>query len=158
MKVVVEQISPYHPKARALLEAASKASDGLYPSTSQHPIDPSEAAEGVMVVAWLDGEAEGCGVLRPLGDKVGEIKRMFVTPACRRQGVAQKILASLETIARQHRFDVIRLETGTLQPEAIAFYESAGYIRIAPFGEYIDDPLSICFEKRLGEDFRSKDA
>jgi GNAT superfamily N-acetyltransferase len=149
MSVVIEQISPHHPQARALLAAARDASDGLYPPTSQHALDPDEAAEGVMVAAWLDREPVGCGVIRPLEGGIGEIKRMYVSPASRRQGVARKILAALEALAPELGFETIRLETGTLQPEAIALYEHAGYARIEAFGEYVDDPLSLCFEKRL---------
>ncbi|MGI9437707.1 MAG: GNAT family N-acetyltransferase [Geminicoccaceae bacterium] len=149
MSVVIEQISPFHPKARALLASAREASDGLYPPTSQHGLDSTEAAEGVMLVAWLDHEPVGCGVIRPLEDGIGEIKRMYVSPSCRRQGVARKILAALEALAPKLGFQNIRLETGTLQPEAIALYKRAGYARIEPFGEYVDDPLSICFEKWL---------
>jgi hypothetical protein len=41
----------------------------------------------------------------------------------------------------------IRLETGNQQPEAIALYESHGFDRIPPFGKYVGDPVSLCFEK-----------
>lgn len=150
MTVIVEQISPHHPKARALLAAASAATDSLYPPSSQHGLEPEEAEEGVFMIAWHDGEAAGCGVIRPLDQRTGEIKRMFVSPASRRQGIARRILLELETIAPNLGFDVIRLETGTLQPEAIALYESAGYRQIERYGEYANDPLSICFEKKLG--------
>jgi len=35
------------------------------------------------------------------------------------------------------------------QPEAIGLYRSAGYVDIPSFGEYIGNPASMCFEKRL---------
>ena len=44
----------------------------------------------------------------------------------------------------------MRLETGSRQPEAVGLYERAGYYRIPPFGDYWDDPVSLCYEKRLG--------
>jgi ribosomal protein S18 acetylase RimI-like enzyme len=44
---------------------------------------------------------------------------------------------------------LVRLETGIHQPEAISLYERAGFYRIPPFGSYTDDPLSLCYEKRL---------
>jgi putative acetyltransferase len=43
----------------------------------------------------------------------------------------------------------VRLETGNRQPEAIALYEGCGFARIAPFGVYVGDPTSVCFELRL---------
>jgi ribosomal protein S18 acetylase RimI-like enzyme len=44
---------------------------------------------------------------------------------------------------------VVRLETGNGQPEAIGLYKSAGYRETASFGEYVGNPFSICFEKKL---------
>ena len=41
------------------------------------------------------------------------------------------------------------LETGTMQPEAIALYTSSGYEPVPGFGYYKDAPLSRCFGKRL---------
>ena len=60
-----------------------------------------------------------------------------------------RLVRKLEEAARGLGFAMIRLETGTLQPEAIRLYETSGYARIPRFGEYSDDPLSVCFEKRL---------
>lgn len=44
---------------------------------------------------------------------------------------------------------LLRLETGIWQHEAIGLYESLGFYRIPPIGPYTDDPLSLCYEKRL---------
>jgi GNAT superfamily N-acetyltransferase len=60
------------------------------------------------------------------------------------------LLAALEDEARARGFEVIRLETGTMQPEAMALYASAGYREIEGFGAYADHPASRCFERRLG--------
>ncbi len=43
----------------------------------------------------------------------------------------------------------IRLETGDRQPEAIKLYASSGFEPIPRFGPFVDDPRSLCFEKRL---------
>ena len=45
--------------------------------------------------------------------------------------------------------DTLQLETGPLQPAAIAFYERNGFTRIPNFGEYADSEYSVCFAKRL---------
>jgi ribosomal protein S18 acetylase RimI-like enzyme len=39
------------------------------------------------------------------------------------------------------------LETGERQPEALALYTRAGFVRIPLFGEYIGSPLSVCLAK-----------
>jgi hypothetical protein len=41
------------------------------------------------------------------------------------------------------------LETGARQPEAIALYESAGYLPIAGFGYYRESPISRCMARSL---------
>ncbi len=60
------------------------------------------------------------------------------------------MLAHLEATARTSGADVMILETGTAQPEAIALYESAGYERVESFGYYRDEPLNRCFGRVLG--------
>jgi GNAT superfamily N-acetyltransferase len=113
--------------------------------------DPADLAPpgGVFLVAWADGEPVGCGGIRAHARDVGEIKRMYVVPAARRASVARTVLAELETRARGLGYARLRLETGVRQPEAIALYESFGYVPIEPYGLYRDEPMSRCFEKRL---------
>lgn len=150
MTIVVEQISPHHPKARALLDAMTKELIERYPSSEEHGFGPEQAKDGVMMVAWLEAETVACGVLRPLVlPDVAEIKRLFVQRNHRRKGLARKILDELEAMAVKLNYKTIRLETGTRQPEAIALYERSGYHRIECYGEYADDPFSVCFEKRI---------
>lgn len=108
---------------------------------------------GVFLVAWLDGEPVGSGALRRLvtsdDPTVGEVKRMWVEPHARRRGVSRAVLARLESEARAFGYRRLQLETGDRQPEALALYESAGWHRIEPYGEYRDEPGSVCFAKDL---------
>ena len=75
---------------------------------------------------------------------------MFVSRAARRQGAARAILRELEARATQFGYAVLRLETGDRQLPAMALYENCGFRRIAPFGEYENDPTSVCYEKAIG--------
>ena len=45
----------------------------------------------------------------------------------------------------------LQLETGDVQPEAIGLYQSSGWIRVPNYGQYEDDPRSICFGLRIVE-------
>jgi GNAT superfamily N-acetyltransferase len=74
---------------------------------------------------------------------------MFVYPEYRRRGIARRILATIELRSLELGFSVLRLETGTRQPESTSLYQSSGYRSIAPYGEYIGNAYSRCFEKRL---------
>ncbi|PSO91156.1 MAG: N-acetyltransferase [Cyanobacteria bacterium QS_9_48_30] len=76
------------------------------------------------------------------------------TPACcggifRGLGFAKLMVNHLAYYAHVHNITLLRLETGIHQREAIGLYERLGFYRIPPFGSYTDDPLSLCYEKRL---------
>ena len=101
------------------------------------------------LVASIDGRAVGCGAVQLVGRSVGELKRMYVDPRYRGQGIARKLLAALEDLARGMDCADLRLATGVKQPEAIALYERCGYGPIEPYGKYVDDPLSRCYGKDL---------
>ncbi len=83
--------------------------------------------------------AVGCGGIALL-DGYAEVKRMFVRPAERGQGVARAILARLEAQAAAAGQPLMRLESGLQQPAALRLYERAGYRRCAAFGSYRDLP------------------
>jgi GNAT superfamily N-acetyltransferase len=114
---------------------------------------PSAADVAVVLLASEDdGTPLGCGALRPLDDGAVEVKRMYVVPAARGRGVGGAVLAGLEAAARERGWTTLRLETGPLQPEAVALYTGAGYREIGPFGGYADDPdaeHSLFFERVL---------
>ena len=74
---------------------------------------------------------------------------MYVRPQFRGLGLGRFMLNRLADYVRQQGVGVLRLETGIYQKEAIALYEGFGFQRIPPFGAYIDDPLSLFFEKRI---------
>jgi GNAT superfamily N-acetyltransferase len=102
---------------------------------------PSAADVSVVLVARdEDGTAMGCGALRHLGDDVAEVKRMYVVPGARGRGVSKAVLAGLEEAARDRGWTTLRLETGPLQPEAVALYTGAGYRPIGAFGAHVGDP------------------
>lgn len=90
-----------------------------------------------------------CGGLRPYTNDRMEIKRMYVRPDYRGQGVAKEILNELEKWTKELRYGYCVLETGRNQPEAIALYKRNGYLEIANFGRYKESPNSICMEKHV---------
>ena len=109
------------------------------------------APQGAFLVAWDDGTALGCGALKPLDSdpSIGEIKRMYTSPAARRRGVSRALLVALEARAAELGYRALQLETGLAQPEAVKLYESHGWHRIAPYGHYKHSPQSVCFAKAL---------
>ncbi|MFF5206530.1 GNAT family N-acetyltransferase [Streptosporangium sp. NPDC000396] len=101
------------------------------------------------VVAWSSGQAVGCAGLQPLEPGVGEVKRMYVRPEARGQGLSRVLLAEIEALARACGMRALRLETGRLFHEAIGLYTATGYEPVPRFGAYAECEESVCFEKTL---------
>jgi ribosomal protein S18 acetylase RimI-like enzyme len=150
-KLILNEEDPDSPDARLLIQHLSAELGALYDDDGSGAFRPEDVrvVGGAFVVARWEGRPVGCGALRPFGEGVGEVKRMFVEPQARGRGISRRILAALEAAARRCRYDRLRLETGMRQTEAIGLYESAGYLRIPCYGKYAHTPLSICFEKWL---------
>jgi putative acetyltransferase len=145
--------SPDQPEVVALIAELDAHQDSLYPPESRHVLNLAALTQpNVLFAVARDptGHAVGCGAL-VLFAEFGEIKRMYVSPRVRRQGVANHLLGALESQAIGAGCKLLRLETGPYQPEALALYASVGYERCGPFGEYADDPLSIFMQKRIAE-------
>ena len=121
-----------------------------YPSDEVYVIDFSDPdiSKTIFVVAYDNEMPIGCGAIRPLDEVTVELKRFFVEPDYRKQGIAGMILNYLHEKAYSLAFSTIRLETGAQQPEAISFYKKHGYVEIEKFGEYVDCGSSLCFEKQ----------
>lgn len=160
MSVVISRERPDAPDAISLIAELEEHLEPLYPEESRRGFSVDRLlAEGVrFFVLRADGAPAGCGGILLVagiedGDPAyGEIKRMYVRPAFRGAGLGERILDRLADEARAHGITVLRLETGVHQRAAIALYERLGFVRIAPFGPYTDDPLSLCYEKRLDRD------
>lgn len=102
-----------------------------------------------VIIAYIEGKPAGSGAIKAYAEDVAEIKRMFVHPDFRGQGVAKTILAALEDWARELNYKSVILETGIKQPEAIALYRSSKYKQIPNFGQYAGVDICLCFEKEL---------
>jgi DNA-binding MarR family transcriptional regulator/GNAT superfamily N-acetyltransferase len=102
---------------------------------------------GWFFVARLDGRPVGCGALVRLGANEGEVKRVWTAPDARGLGVARRIVAAIETAARQAGLKTLKLDTNRALKEAHALYRGLGYAEIA---RYNDNPYADhWFEKRL---------
>jgi len=139
--------------AAALIQSLNSELSGRYPEegANHFRLDPQEVAEGhgAFYVAYKEDQPVGCGALRLLDAGTAEIKRMYVAPGTRGQGIGRRLLDSLESEARRLGARRLVLETGDRQPEALALYARAGFSRIPAFGEYMGSPLSVCMGKAL---------
>ncbi|TFW13215.1 MarR family transcriptional regulator [Massilia arenosa] len=151
--VEIACVDPAGAEARACLDAYlaelnARFEGGFDParSVSAAP-DELVPPRGWFLLARLDGEPAGCGALKRLDGGVGELKRMWVAPAARGLGVAQRLLDALEAQAVSAGVTVLRLDTNRTLAEAQRLYLRNGYAEIAA---YNDNPYADhWFEKRL---------
>jgi putative acetyltransferase len=151
----IRVVNPQSEDALSLLREAAIEARALYPELHSDgapwPGNSPTPPGGTYVIAYEAEVPVGCGALRPLDPTTVEVRRMYVLKNGRRAGVAQEILAVLEASAARMGYKVMRLETGNRQHPAMALYESFGFKRIAPFGEYTNDPTSVCYEKHVAQ-------
>lgn len=153
MNVVISNVDPQGRDALALLKEASTDARALYPelfagTTADAANDPL-LERSVYVVAYVDGVPLACGALRPLDRAVAEVRRMYVDREHRRKGLARKVLTNLMEQAIRLGYGRLVLETGYKQLPAMLLYEACGFVRIEPFGEYVGDSTSVCYELNL---------
>jgi putative acetyltransferase len=143
--------SPDQPEVITLIADLDGYQDTLYPPESRHALDLASLKQLNVLFAVArdrEGQAIGCGAI-VLNREFGEVKRMYVSPRGRGQGVAKKLLALLESRAKDSGCHLLKLETGPYQHEALALYASAGYECRGPFGDYTNDPLSVFMQKHI---------
>jgi putative acetyltransferase len=101
--------------------------------------------------AWSGPEIAGCGALKTLDAKNGEIKSMRVADAFLGKGVGRAILDHIVAEAGRRGVETLWLETGSADAfrPALGLYASAGFRRCGPFGSYKDDPFSVFMTRRL---------
>ena len=154
----IERVGFGHPDAMRLIAEVQQEYVARYGGMDETPLDPVmfEPPLGSFFVGYLDDVPVVSGAWRRRDDveafgttDVAEIKRMYVAPSGRGRGLARLMLAHLEATAAEAGAAVSVLETGTAQPEAMALYESSGYVPVAKFGHYREYPSSRCYGKRL---------
>lgn len=152
--VRIEVVSPRSAAARRCLQAyfdelAQRFEGGFDPVADRgSAATPEELTPpaGYFVIALLEDEPVGCGAIK-LADGVGEIKRMWVASPARGLGIARRMLAALEQIARDAGAQRVQLDSHRTLTEALALYRSAGYAEIPAFN---DNPYAhYWFGKRL---------
>ena len=148
-----QQVDPQGPEARTLLRLAAVEARALYPELhapgAPWPTNEPTPPRGVYLVAYLDGQPVAMGAHRPIDECSTEIRRMYTVARARRTGAAKAVLLELEAHARREGFTELKLETGFRQEAAMRLYESLGFRRIPAFGQYRDDPTSVCYAKQL---------
>jgi GNAT superfamily N-acetyltransferase len=147
VRVLIQSRPAHDPELTALVMAQQhelREADGGLDGQVFMPHDDAQ-----YLAVSIGGRVVACGAWQALDKGVAELKRMYVRPAFRGQGIARQLIVALEEEVLAAGRTTVRLETGTYLPAAIALYRSAGYLPIPTYGEYVGNPFSVCFEKRL---------
>ncbi len=136
-RILIEPAPVPTDELRALIAELDGTLSAEYPPEQRHglALDAIFQPHVRFFLARMDGGAVGCGGVA-LFDDFAEVKRMYVRDTSRGRGVAQALLARIETETRAAGLTVLRLETGNRQQAAIRLYERAGFRRCPAFGSY----------------------
>ena len=151
MKIRVDDLR--HPQVHALLTEHLAHMHSITPAESVHalPIEELRKPDITFWCAWEGAELLGCGALKELTPRHGEVKSMRTVRAHLRKGVARAILVRIMDEARHRSYERLSLETGSMaefQP-AVRLYASFGFTSCPPFGDYIEDPNSLFMTRAL---------
>ncbi len=151
--VEIKPVDPEHPDAVHCLaeyvaELNRRSDRGFDPSAGAtalpHEVRPPA---GEFFVAYIHGEAIGCGAVKHHDDAPAEIKRMWIAPSARGLGLGRRLLARLEACARDRGATVAHIETSGVLKEALALYRSTGWVEVPRFN---DEPFADHWlEKKL---------
>ncbi len=138
---------PARPDVTALLEEHLRNMHARSPRASVHALDVGglKRPDITFFTARDQGVLLGCGALRELDPRHGEIKSMRTSATMRRRGVGRAILAQLMQTARERGYRRLSLETGAIDAfiPARRLYESVGFTPCGRFADYLPDPNSF---------------
>jgi putative acetyltransferase len=140
-------------QVRALIARHLAGMHASSPPESVHAFDVAQLTQPGLRFwsAWLGEELVGCGALKQLDAERGELKSMRVADGYLGRGFGRAILEHLMREARATGLRSLWLETGSAPAfvPALRLYESAGFVRCDPFGDYIEDPFSVFMTREL---------
>lgn len=149
-KITLCADSPFSPDAAAMMRELSDCLESITGNGGQSSFQPEDVCNNrsVFVIARnRNGEAVGCGALRPIDETIGEIKRMY--SKVKGTGTGSQILTYLEHQAADRGYRTLRAETRAVNIRAVSFYLRNGYKKIPNYGKYAHRPEAVCFEKAV---------
>jgi putative acetyltransferase len=152
MKIEIDDLS--RPEIHALLNEHLRNMYELSPPESVHALDLDKLRKPGITFwsAWEGPLLLGCGALKELDGKHGEVKSMRTPASLRRKGAGRAILAHIIEVAKSRSYERLSLETGSADAfkPAQSLYRSFGFDYCGRFGDYPEDPNSVFMTKRLG--------
>ena len=114
---------------------------------------PYVPPHGALLIAHVGADVAGCVGLRRLNVRTGEMKRLYVRPQYRRDGLGQRLVEAVIHAARAAGYRELRLDTLASMTSAQALYGRLGFVEIPPYNEtYLPGTrfYSLALRKALG--------
>ena len=151
MQIEIDDLT--RPEIHALLNEHLQSMYALSPPESVHALDLDKLRQPDITFwsVWDGAVLLGCGALKALDAKHGEVKSMRTPNAQRGRGAGRAVLAHIIAMARSRGYERLSLETGTVAAfePALRLYASFGFEHCEPFGDYVEDPHSVFMSLRL---------
>ena len=151
----VLRVSADHPDVERFVTALLQEMAERY-DDDPDTIERTDPGAAFVLLLDDDGTPLGSGAVQRLSKSKpdaapdhGEIKRVYLVPSARGRGLSRLLMSTLVDLARELGYTWLQLETGDVQPEAIGLYESSGWTRVPNYGQYEDDPRSLCFGRSI---------
>ena len=91
--------------------------------------------DGRLLLAMEGARAAGLACMKRIREDMGEIKRMYVRPEFRGQGMGRALVDTLIAEARKIGYPALRLDSTRFMAAAHALYHAAGFREIEPYPE-----------------------
>ena len=89
--------------------------------------------KGFLLLAFDDDALAGCACTRTIGEKMGELKRMYVRPLHRRKGIGAELVQESINQIKKMNYATMRLDSAGFMTDAHRLYHSLGFKDIAPY-------------------------
>ena len=123
------------------------------PPESVHALDLEalRRPEVTLWSVWQNSELMGCGAVKELDSRHGEIKSMRTVSSHLRKGVAARLIRHILDEARRRSYRRLSLETGSMEAFAPArsLYARFGFKPCGPFADYVEDPYSVFMTREV---------
>ena len=146
----LERCDSSHPDFQLLVAQLDRYLEGVNGDANDFfaPFNVIDTIRNV-VVAYSGETPVGCGAFKPWDEDTAEIKRMYVQPEFRGQGVAKSVLSQLENWAAELGYHTCILETAKTMTDAVGLYQRCGYSVVPNYGQYAGVESSVCMQKNL---------
>ena len=124
------------------------ALQGFEPELAGLPGDYAPPKGTLLIARGADAAALGCIGLRPLGDRICEMKRLYVQPAARQTGLGKALAGAVIEVARQRGYRDMKLDTLPQLTQAVSLYRSLGFALVPPYGDHPYEG-TLCFGRML---------